>query len=76
LNLARSYEKGLGVEKDEPKANELFLIACDSGLYFACYYMGLKFEKGVSVEKDDIKAKSLYRVACDNGIQRACGHLN
>ena len=58
--LGRYYEEGIGVEKSEKKAVELYEKAVEKGNNGAEYLLAKCYEFGIGVEKNERKAFDLY----------------
>lgn len=58
--LGRYYEEGIGVEKSEEKAVELYEKAVEKGNNGAEYLLAKCYEFGIGVEKDERKAFEQY----------------
>lgn len=56
FHLATMYKMGLGVEKDNNKAFELYKKSSDLGLNTAKYYLADMYKSGSGVEKDEVVA--------------------
>lgn len=63
------------MQKDYPKALELFEKACERGEMYGCKVLGDMYYKGESVEKDYLKAIQFIEKACNNGLKRECEML-
>jgi TPR repeat protein len=73
LELGARYLRGeAGVSKDEPKAADLFLKACDGGSSTGCEFYAKMLRDGRGVPKDEAKALTLLGKACDGGAAGAC----
>src|SRR6266511_5403989 len=66
-NLGRCYEYGIGIQKDEIKAFELYKVAAKQGHNFAQNSLGLLYENGKGIEKDLEKAFYWYNKSAENG---------
>ncbi|MDP7111866.1 MAG: tetratricopeptide repeat protein, partial [Myxococcota bacterium] len=60
---------GVGAEKNEVLAGQLKAIACDSGAFRACVWLG----NDAWGEDDQQAAAEWYRKACDGGDAVSCG---
>lgn len=60
------------IERDAPRAHELFVRSCDVGLRHACERLGGHHESGVVVSRDLTKATKLYDKACEAGSAVGC----
>jgi TPR repeat protein len=65
--LARMYDHGCGVEKDESQAVSWYRKAADQGHAPAQTNLGLMYVYGCGVEEDESQAVSWYRKAADQG---------
>jgi hypothetical protein len=74
-NLAAAYEDGLGVQKDAPKAAELYQRACDGGFLLGCANLGMLYFSGTGVAQDRTRAMQLFERACDGGAGEGCSEL-
>ena len=63
--LARMYEKGIGIERDEKKANRLYLDSALQGDEDAMFILGCKYDQGD--DKDETKAVEWYMKAAQHG---------
>ena len=68
MDTAYRYEQGLGVERDLPRAFELYRQAARSGLPDAQYQLGLMYELGIGVDADIHEAQYWYQRAIDQGF--------
>jgi len=66
------YYKGQGVQKNYPKAFELFQKTCDEGYEKSCYNLGVMYRNGQGVTQNLDKALALYKKACEQGLSIAC----
>jgi TPR repeat protein len=66
---------GLGVSKDQGKANRLFQKACDGGQMNGCANLGYSYWIGRGVSRDRQKGSRLLKKACDGGNDWACKKL-
>ncbi len=66
---------GTGVNRDEPRAAELFERSCEAGDMSGCANSGVAYYKGTGVGKDLSRASKLFKQACDGGSEPACTHL-
>src|SRR5437879_5185004 len=74
-NLAVCYDNGVGVEKDKPKAVELYKKAAEQGHLDAQCNLGVCYQYGTGVEKDEQKAVELYQKVADQGHAQAQHNL-
>jgi len=66
FELARMYERGIGVEQDVDKALELFRRSADEGFADAINDLGfLHFQGGLGIVRDPKKAIELFGLAAD-----------
>jgi TPR repeat protein len=76
VGLARAFEYGYGLTKDEGKALSLYRRACERGNLDACTSLGLKYRLGSSaLTRDYAKGNALYGRACAGGYLSACTSL-
>lgn len=66
-NLACLYRSGRGVEKDEQKEMELYMLAAERGHSDAYVLAGMYYMDGTLIEKDYDKAIALYMKAVEAG---------
>lgn len=66
-DLARAYERGKELPKDEVKAVQLYQLAVDSGSKTALTMLGNCYRKGIGVEQNKEKAVELYKKAVESG---------
>ena len=69
-DLGRCYGSGIGVEKDEIKAFELYKMAAEKEYAPAQNSLATLYENGKGTEKDLGKAIHLYNKAAENGGER------
>lgn len=74
-NLARLYEKGMGVEQNFTEAFRLYKEAADKGHVPAQSKQAFLYEKGLGVKKDIDKAIELYVLAAGKGDRFAFSRL-
>ena len=60
------------MQKDQPKALELFEKACERGEMYGCKILGDMYCKGEGVENDYLKAAALYEKTCNGGEAYGC----
>ncbi|RIB10228.1 hypothetical protein C2G38_2043659 [Gigaspora rosea] len=58
--LGNCYREGIGVDKDERKAFELYQKSAEMGNHLGIHNLGLCYGEGVGVEKDECKAFKLW----------------
>ena len=63
FRVARAYQSGAGVAKDEKKAFEWYQKAAEQNVVPAQIYMGLFYATGTFVTKDPDKAREWYKKA-------------
>ena len=75
-NLGICYERGLGIERDMPKAASLYMSAAEHGHTGAQYNLGVFYEHGLGgfvVDKEE--AARFYRMATEAGDEDALHNL-
>ena len=72
MTVAEFYQAGLGVEKDQQKADRLRASACNENSRGACYSLGLMYQTGALVPQDAVEALRLFQIACSAGEREAC----
>lgn len=73
LGVARA--NGYGVERDDRRALELFMVACADGSAEGCSNQGAMLEQGRGAPMDLAQALALYRQACEGGSAIGCSNL-
>ncbi|MBE9818943.1 tetratricopeptide repeat protein [Campylobacter concisus] len=79
--LGYMYLEGLGVEKDDKKAFELFNTAYDGKLDELYYRLGEMYFRGYDVysfrkvREDGEKSREYYDKSCDDGYPYACNDI-
>ena len=74
VRYADMLRSGLGTEKDELKACQLYGGACDAGHQRGCWMHGMMLRTGDGCEQDlELSARQLAR-ACSDGHPSACYH--
>ncbi|MFZ2302648.1 MAG: tetratricopeptide repeat protein [Gallionella sp.] len=79
LGLAKLYNNGDGVAKDDVKAAEWYQKAAEQGIAFAQYKLGAMYDKGEGVPKDAAKAVEWWEKAAAQGngaAQESLKHLS
>ncbi|RIA87332.1 hypothetical protein C1645_726618, partial [Glomus cerebriforme] len=66
-NLARCYERGIGVEKNNIKAFEYYKKSADQGHLNAQSELGYCYYDGIGTELNIAKAFELYKIAAERG---------
>jgi TPR repeat protein len=66
-NLARMYDEGLGVPKDDVEAVNWYRKAADQGLVQAQGRLGVMYRRGRGLPEDEAQAVSWFRKAADAG---------
>ena len=74
-SLGTRYANGRGVERDEAKAVEWFLLAAKQGHAKAQNNLGARYANGKGVERDEAKAVEWYRLAAKQGNATAQNNL-
>ena len=69
--LGACYEKGTGVKKDLPLAQQWYERAAKEGLPDAMYELGVWYEDGRCGPKDAAQALAWYKKAAEAGHDRA-----
>lgn len=75
-NLASSYHRGDGVEKDERKAAKWFLRSAEQGFAPAQLAMAAAYLAGKGVEYDPEEGMRWLRLAANQGMDEARRHLD
>ena len=75
LELARRYQAGEGVAKDEARAVAFDRKACDGGDATGCFDLAYAYDEGAGVAKDKARAAALYKQSCDADFAKACHNL-
>lgn len=70
--LGRTYEEGLGGERDRTVASQYYRWSCAGRNLEACSRRGDLLVSDVGVRRDDAEALSMYALACDGGNATAC----
>ncbi|PKC14983.1 hypothetical protein RhiirA5_494932 [Rhizophagus irregularis] len=65
LFLAKFYQHGIGTEKNEIKAFELYKEAYEKNHISSMYMLGDCYKYGIGTENDETRAFELYKEACD-----------
>jgi TPR repeat protein len=63
-SYAYALLNGIGTQRNEPQALELFEKACKSGIEASCVQAGFMHLFGRATERDKPKADALFKVAC------------
>jgi len=71
-NLARSYEEGLGGDRDRTEASQFYRWACIGGHAESCLRRGDLLQSDVGVRRDDYEALNMFERACADGLAIAC----
>jgi len=74
-SLALLHVLGIGVSKDESKANRLFTESCKGGIMLSCLNLGDQHAAGTGASEDDTAANHFYKTACDGGNALGCDRL-
>ncbi|KEO52909.1 tetratricopeptide repeat protein [Thioclava pacifica] len=74
-SLGLMYAKGLGVERDDKRAIQLFRLSAEQGFVDAQYYLGIGYRNGLGVPRDDWVAGLWFRRAADQGHAKASAVL-
>lgn len=76
FKLANIYRRGLGVTQDYPRAEKLYVAACQEGEHLeSCLQQAYTDHTGNAGERDWPRARKLYEIACDLGDQSGCAGL-
>ena len=73
--LARMYEAGRGVERDDAKAVDWYMKAAEKGDRRAQYSLGTMYENGKGVKADLEEALKWYRKSADKGYGMAADRI-
>jgi len=73
--LARMYERGEGVSRDNTEALEWYRKAADQGHAEAQFTLGVMYKRGQGVPQDNTEALKWYHKAADQGEVRSQGML-
>lgn len=74
-NLARCYETGRGVGKDEPRAYKLYRDAANAGCLAAYNNLGNCLIEGVGTPKDEKAGYEAFRTAAEQGEEVAMANV-
>ena len=69
--LAQQYRLGVGQERDEQRAAELFRHEAEQGFANAQYSLGKAYRDGIGVERDPSRAAEWFAAAADQGYAKA-----
>jgi uncharacterized protein len=72
MALGRSFEEGLGGERDRTEASKYYRWACTAGRVEACKRRGDLLVSDVGVRRDDHEAVNMYERACEGGLAEGC----
>jgi len=83
IDLARAYESGRGVPRDQQRAAEIYLravplseSACERGRMSACANVGIAYMLGLGGRaRDEHQAATFFQRACDGGNLLGCNDL-
>jgi uncharacterized protein len=70
--LGRSFEEGLGGDRDRTEASKYYRWACAAGNADSCMRRGDLLVSDVGVRRDDHEALNMYQRACDGGMPGGC----
>lgn len=73
--LGFMYEHGQGMDKDDTKAAQLYLLAAEQGVAAAQNNLGLMYEHGRGLDRDATEAAQFYNRAVEGGIIAANNNL-
>ncbi|CAB5394011.1 unnamed protein product [Rhizophagus irregularis] len=74
-HLGYCYQRGIGTEKNEVKAFQLYKVAANKGLVISINNLGYCYQHGIGTEKDEVKAFGLYREAAEKGCVESMRNL-
>ncbi|EGK7515089.1 sel1 repeat family protein, partial [Campylobacter lari] len=63
---------GYGVKKDNFKAVELYVKACNLNDNLGCFNLAIMYENGKGIRKDTSKALEYFGKACDLKYDKGC----
>ncbi len=70
--LARLYDSGSGVPRDDRHAVRLYHRACDGHLDVACFNLSLMYRRGEGVARNSVEADKLRAHACRDNDSPRC----
>jgi TPR repeat protein len=70
--LARLYDTGVGVRRDDRQAVKLYRRACEGHLDVACYNLSLMYRRGEGIAQDVAQADALKARSCQNSNASRC----
>jgi TPR repeat protein len=70
--LARMYDSGRGVPRDDRHAVRLYHRACDGHLGVACFNLSLMYRRGEGVARNTAEADTLKARSCQNSAAPRC----
>lgn len=70
--LARMFDVGRGVPRDDRHAVRLYRRACDGHLDVACYNLSLMYRRGEGVDRDVAEADALEQISCRTSTSARC----
>ncbi|CAB4417127.1 unnamed protein product [Rhizophagus irregularis] len=74
-HLGYCYQRGIGTERNEEKAFELYKVAANKGHVISINDLGYCYQHGIGTEKDEIKAFELYKEAVEKGCVESMRNL-
>jgi len=74
--LGKMYSAGLGIERNQKKATELFKASAEAGLPYAQVDLGNALVLGDGIEQDFIEGIKWLLIAADVGVAEAKTQLN
>ena len=74
-NLGRMYAEGLGIERDDERAAELFRWAADKGDATSQYNLGRMYQEGAGVTQSETESISWLEQSAAQGFADAQNHL-
>jgi TPR repeat protein len=69
------YDVGGSAEKNDSKALEFYLKACDLDSYLACNNLAGMYMTGQGVKLDYVKSAHFMGIACEGGVGASCSTL-
>ncbi|UZN99926.1 uncharacterized protein OCT59_001185 [Rhizophagus irregularis] len=66
-HLGYCYQHGIGIERNETRAFQLYKEAAENGHINSKYNLGRCYQHGIGIEKNEIKAFELFKEAAQKG---------